>query len=146
MNVSLDHYSRTVVNLDAVADFFIKYFGFKPRVRRDQVCEKYIDDILNIDNACLNMLFLDGCGITIELFRFIRPKACKLDTRTINPGSTHLCFCVDNIFELCERMKKDGVRFVSKKPIFIDKGNHYGGYSLYLLDPDDSVIELIQFP
>ena len=142
----LHHYSRTVSNIDVSKEFFQKYFGFKEKLRRDNVDAAYVGKILNISGLRLHMLFMEGHGIVVEFFEFLNPKGEKLDCRTPNTGSTHLCFLVEDLHSMYEEMKRDGVKMISEEPIAIDQGNHAGGYSLYLLDPDDSVIELIQLP
>lgn len=76
---------------------------------------------------------------------YVAPRGEKRDTRTENAGSAHLAFAVDDICAEYERMKALGVRF-RNDPVAIEAGRNKGGYTVYLLDPDDITLEIIQPP
>ena len=82
---------------------------------------------------------------------FLRPAedsdhlGTPADVRTCNPGSGHMCFVVDDISPVYERLRAAGVRFRSE-PVPIVAGRHKGGYAVYFLDPDGITLELLQPP
>jgi catechol 2,3-dioxygenase-like lactoylglutathione lyase family enzyme len=60
-----------------------------------------------------------------------------------NPGAAHLALTVDDIHERYERLRAAGVSFVSP-PNHITAGINTGGYTCYVRDPDDIVLEVVQ--
>jgi len=79
----------------------------------------------------------------LELVEYRSPAEMRIVPRTHNPGSAHLAFAVDDIFEEYERMKELAVRFRSA-PVLIETGPNTGGYTVYLLDCSDISLEMIQ--
>ena len=143
----IEHYSRTVENPKAVCDFFSKYFGFKLILERKAIEIPYFRQIIGYPDSTVDLYLMENdYGFQLEFFEFIRPKGTKQDLLTCNPGSTHLCFIVDDIFAIVEEMKRDGLGMRSQEPVYIDKGIHEGCYSIYILDPENTIIEMIQFP
>ena len=84
-------------------------------------------------------------GELIELIEYRSPKGTPADVRTCNPGAAHLCFVIDDIHPLYEKLHSAGITFRSE-PQAIVAGRHKGGFSCYLLDPDGVTIELMQLP
>ncbi len=143
----LEHYSRTVEDAGKVSEFFIKYFGFRKTIDKKNIETPYFREIVAIPDGTVTMVFLENeDGFMIELFEFLQPKGQKQDLFTNNPGSTHLCFLVDDIFSMVEEMQKDGVKTRTQKPVYVDRGHHEGSYAIYVLDPEETIIELIQLP
>ena len=91
-----------------------------------------------------------GCGflgrtIKLELFEYVKPLGIAADTRTNNPGSSHIAFYVEDLHAAYEELRSKGVRFRSP-PIYIDAGAGKGGHALYMFDPDGITVELYQPP
>ena len=71
------------------------------------------------------------------------PPGAKLDPRTNNVGSAHLALIVDDLRAMHRELKGRGFRFKGE-PIEIPAGPNKGNWMVYLLDPDDFTLELIQ--
>ena len=81
----------------------------------------------------------------IELFEYLAPQGTKADVTPWNVGASHVCFLVDDLPALYERLRAQGVDFVSP-PVEVDSGVNRGGYGVYLRDPDGITLELFQPP
>ena len=66
-----------------------------------------------------------------------------VDTRTANPGTAHIAFFVDDLDTIYAELQAKGVRSVSP-PVTPTIGPNEGGRAVYLLDPDQIRVELIQ--
>lgn len=84
-------------------------------------------------------------GHVLELIQYINPRGGVLDTQPCNVGSAHLAFVVDDLPSTYEAFKQKGVQFKSE-PVEIMAGRNKGGYTVYFLDPDHIVLELVQPP
>lgn len=76
----------------------------------------------------------------IELFQYMKPAASSFppDFRQCDGGIIHLALIVDNLMELYDNLKENGIKF-NTKPY-----NLGGKLVVYLRDPDGITIELIQ--
>ena len=79
------------------------------------------------------------------MVEYVAPEEEKIDTSTVNVGSAHMAFVVEDIFATYEAWRQQAVRFKSN-PMAIEAGANKGGYTVYFLDPDDITLEIIQPP
>ncbi|MGD9580134.1 MAG: VOC family protein, partial [Vampirovibrionia bacterium] len=81
-------------------------------------------------------------NLTLELFQYINPVGKNAG---VNPANTiplgHIAFKVQNIFDVYEELKSQGVNFTSEPQNIPD-----GVTFCYMRDPDGVLIELIEFP
>lgn len=82
-------------------------------------------------------------GGRLELIEYLHPRGEALDVSTKNAGSAHLAFVVDDIGAEHTRLRELGVRFRSD-PVLVEEGVSKGAYTVYLRDPDDITLELVQ--
>ena len=82
-------------------------------------------------------------GGRLELIEYREPRGVQLDTSTNNAGSAHLAFLVDDIHAEHARLSALGVTFRSA-PVHIEAGVAKGGWTVYLRDPDEITLELVQ--
>ena len=68
-----------------------------------------------------------------------------MDLEPRNVGNAHICFVVEDLAALYERLMEKGVNTISP-PVEVDTGVNTGGSSLYLYDPDGITLELFQRP
>lgn len=81
------------------------------------------------------MLRLNNCRI--ELFQFFHPKGEKVDRRQCDIGYMHVAFIVDDLDELCAKLKEMGIEFYSK-------AEELGPYSvIFFKGFDGETIELM---
>lgn len=143
------HFSFTVNDMEESKDFYTRVLGLE-LVHEGRFNKPYTSKQVGYENADLLAAAFrikgkkpeDSTHI-LELVQYLNPKGTRLDTRTINPGSAHMAFVVDDMFAEYERMKSLGVRFRSE-PVAITAGPNEGGYTIYFLDCNDITLEMIQ--
>ena len=83
----------------------------------------------------------------VELFEYFAPEGAhpgRIEPRDV--GTAHLCFVVDDLPAVYERLRAAGVDTFVSPPVVVDTGINTGGYGLYLRDPDGIVVEIFQPP
>jgi lactoylglutathione lyase len=151
MLVATWHFSFTVSDIERSIAFYRDVLGME-LVHRQQQANPYTSKLVGYKDADLRVAQFRVAGAPVarsghmlELIEYVHPRGVKLDTRTLNTGAAHLAFEVDDIHAEYQRMSALGVRFRSE-PVAIEAGINKGGYSVYLLDPDDITLEIIQPP
>jgi len=141
-----DHTSFTVSNLDRSLEFYADLLGCELLGKRD-ITSQYFRDIVGFPDCVVRAAWLriPGSDHQLELFEYVKPRGIAADTRTNNPGSSHIAFYVDDLHAAYEELRAKGVRFRSP-PVYIDAGASRGGYALYMLDPDGITVELYEPP
>jgi len=87
----------------------------------------------------------DETAAILELLEYVHPKGRPVDMATANPGIGHLAFYVDDIWQEYERLYAAGITFRSE-PVRVEAGVNIGVCTVYLRDPDDVTLELVQRP
>ncbi len=82
----------------------------------------------------------------LELSEYVHPRGEKTDVATNRPGAPHLAFVTDDIQGDYTRPSAAGVQLRAPAPVAIEEGVNRGGFSVYLLDPDDTTLEMLQPP
>lgn len=149
MLVNLFHFSFTVADIERSIHFYRDILGM--RLVHTMVHDQpYTSRQVAFENAYLKVaLFtLDGfpetrSGHMLELIEYVSPRGEPTDTATNRPGSAHMAFQVDDLQAEYQRLKALGVRFKSE-PVRIEAGRNEGGYTVYLLDPDNITLEMVQ--
>ena len=111
---SFDHVAITVKEFDRTIDWYVKNMGFsvKRRIERKE--------------RGIRMAFLEVGGQTVlEFFGFTEPrKVMKGPTlKAEETGIKHISFFVDDVEEVCERLRDAGVEFTtfdSRRAVFKD--------------------------
>jgi catechol 2,3-dioxygenase-like lactoylglutathione lyase family enzyme len=81
--------------------------------------------------------------LMLELIEYQQPRGSAGSTQLNTPGNSHLCFIVDDIQELYQRLRQAEVEFISE-PLAVAAGPNKGRQAVYLRDPDGIVIQLMQ--
>lgn len=81
-----------------------------------------------------------GEGQELELFQYMEPATSVFprDYRQCDGGIIHVALLVDDLMELYEKLKEQGVKFNSKPY------NLGGTLVVYMRDPDGVTVELMQ--
>ena len=139
-----DHTSYTVTNLERSLEFYVGLLGFEILWQRE-ITNQYFRDIVGFPDGVVKatQLRIPGSTHKLELFEYVTPPGVPADTRTNNPGSSHMALVVDDLPAAYEELRAKGVRFRSP-PIAIDAGANKGSYALYMFDPDGITVELFQ--
>ena len=141
------HTGITVSNLDRSLAFYRDLLGIKV-VAQQVGTAPYLSTITGFPGVQLKVAFLkaeENSEHVLELLEYTSHPAGPQDTATNRPGNCHLCFKVEGIWDLYERLRAQGVVFKSA-PAVVTAGVNKGGYSVYLLDPDGVTLELFQPP
>ena len=143
MILNTNHTSFTVSDVERSTAFYRDLLGF----RLLSLAERppgFAELATGIPGAHLKTAYLEAPGgHRLELIQYLHPPGVKLDTRTNNVGSAHLALDVDDLHRVYRELKAKGVRFKGD-PIEIPTGPNKGNLMVYMLDPDDFTLELIQ--
>jgi catechol 2,3-dioxygenase-like lactoylglutathione lyase family enzyme len=141
--IATNHTSFTVSNVERSVSFYQDILGFKLLSLAERP-PWFSELATGIKNAHLKTAYLEvPGGHRLELIQYLNPPGIKLDTRTNNVGSAHLALNVDDLHKMYQELKARGMRFQGE-PIEIPLGPNKGNWMVYLLDPDDFTLELIQ--
>jgi catechol 2,3-dioxygenase-like lactoylglutathione lyase family enzyme len=143
MILNTNHTSFTVSEVERSAAFYRDLLGFKLLSLAERP-PGFAELATGIPGAHLKTAYLEAPGgHRLELIQYLNPPGVKLDTRTNNVGSAHLALEVDDLHRVYRELQAKGVRFKGE-PIEIPAGPNKGNLMVYMLDPDDFTLELIQ--
>jgi catechol 2,3-dioxygenase-like lactoylglutathione lyase family enzyme len=141
----ISHTSFTVSDMDRSLAFYRDVLGMVLILEVERKGE-YIEQVVGFPGASLRIVGLklpSGSDHILELIEYRVPRGERIDLRTCNPGSPHLCFVTDDIQAAYQELRGKGVQFKSA-PVRIPSGPSAGGYDAYFLDPDGITLELAQ--
>ena len=142
------HTGLTVSDLDRSLTFYRDLLGLELIAQWDS-SQPYLRTIVAYPDAELRIALLrlpgpEGApGHHIELLEYRRPRGTRTDANTYNPGNGHVAFAFDDLDRTYAELRAKGVRFKSA-PVDITHGRNAGGRAVYLFDPDDITLEMIQ--
>jgi len=143
MILNTNHTSFTVSDVERSVAFYRDLLGFTLLSLAERPPE-FAGPATGIPGAHLKVAYLAAPGgHRLELIQYLNPPGVKLDTRTNNVGSAHLALDVDDLRRVYGELRAKGVRFRGE-PIEIPSGPNRGNLMVYMLDPDDFTLELIQ--
>ena len=99
-----------------------------------------LDDITGLKDAKVRIVSLKCGDDELELFQYDKPAPSSFpkDYRQCDGGIIHVALLVDNLMELYEKLKKNGIKSNS------EPYNLGGELCVYVHDPDGITIELLQ--
>lgn len=143
------HTGLTVSDLDRSIAFYRDLLGLELITRWDS-SQPYLRAVVGYPDAELRIALLrlpeergGGPSHHIELLEYRRPRGQRGDANTYNPGNGHVAFMVDDLQATYADLKAKGVRFKSA-PVRITHGRNTGAKAVYLFDPDDITLEMIE--
>jgi catechol 2,3-dioxygenase-like lactoylglutathione lyase family enzyme len=148
MSVSgLHHTCYTVSSVDRSVAFYRDLLGCEVLATQEKE-GGYLAAIVGYPDAHVRMAHLrvPGGSHVIELFEYLSPQGGHADVEPRNVGASHICFLVDDLPAVYERLRDNGVTSFVSGPVEVDTGINRGGYALYLRDPDGITVELFQPP
>jgi len=104
---SFDHVAMTVENFDNTIDWYVKNLGFSVERR-----------IENRERGT-RIAFLATCGkVMLEFLGFFEPQKAVAGPTLKNEetGIKHVSFFIDNMDEICSRLKNAGAEFTTYTP------------------------------
>jgi catechol 2,3-dioxygenase-like lactoylglutathione lyase family enzyme len=143
---AFNHFSATVADLDRALGFWQELLGLE-LLGRGVVQYEYLDRIVGLPGTKIEWaeLRIPGGGM-IELFQYLNPAGTPVSGQVNDPGRTHLCLEADDLDELVARIRRAGCRTMHPEPVMIPRGDWAGFKSIYVVAPDDVVVELVQRP
>jgi catechol 2,3-dioxygenase-like lactoylglutathione lyase family enzyme len=143
------HTGITVSDLERSVAFYRDVLGLELVAQWDSA-QPYLRAVVGYPDAELRIALLrlprgsaGASGHHIELLEYRVPRGTRGDARTFNPGNAHVAFMVEDLDAAYAELAARGVRFKSA-PVEITHGRNKGAKAVYLLDPDDVTLELIQ--
>ncbi len=143
----LHHVCLTVSDLDRSIEFYQDFLGMTFVGRREADAD-YIGQQTGYPGARLVVASLTATPASeeiVNLVQYLTHTGEPINQGTNQPGSSHLCFFVDDIGAAHRGLRAKGVSFESE-PVDITSGPNEGGLAVYLHDPDGYTIELFQPP
>lgn len=135
------HIGITVTDMEEALRFYRDLLGLKVILDRKQEGE-VLERILGIPYARMRAVMLKAPdGKCVELFKFYSHPAKAPDRIEVtNVGCTHVAFCVNDLAELCTRLRAAGVRFHCPP---VTGPSSYAKVT-YCRDFDGTIVELVE--
>src|SRR5690606_31487088 len=104
---SLNHCSFTVADLERSVTFYRNILGMRVAdvSGRDPA---FSARVTGIPGAELRIAYLKTENTTLELVQYLSPTGERIDTRTCNVGSAHVCYNVSDFDEMVRRLRENG--------------------------------------
>ncbi|NWF55560.1 MAG: VOC family protein, partial [Syntrophaceae bacterium] len=116
------HTAISVSDLDRTIHFYRDLLGMKLEWRIDHRRSPALEKVVGLKNVDVSYAMLSGWGGNIEAFEYHSPAGRPYPEKrpVCDHGITHMAFQVENIDELYQRLKSQGVRFNSPPQIVRD--------------------------
>jgi lactoylglutathione lyase len=144
------HTGLSVSDLDRSLAFYRDLLGLELVAQWDS-SQPYLRTVVGFPDGELRIALLrlpgeaGAEGHHLELLEYRVPRGVRGDPRTCNPGNVHVAFRVDDLDATYRELSAKGVRFKSA-PVEVTHGRNRGAKAVYLLDPDDITLEMMQPP
>lgn len=135
------HTALCVEDFDAARDFFVSVLGFEVEGEMDRRSEPGLSLVVALPDALIRWGMLVRDGYRLELFKYYNPPGRAHGPRQSDRGYTHFALEVSDVDAAYERLIAQGYRTTSA-PQTLRGGKTR---ALYILAPEDNVVELIQF-
>ena len=151
--ITLDHVAVMVSDLEKSLRFYRDLLGFEV-LSPEEHKGGPIDEMVQISGVHMREYRLVPPGgvngyqrpegaspgqITLDLIEWITPESPQQRFPIHHVPSAHLCFGVENLQSIYDRLSKEGVEFVSPPVTFKGEGEWH---VLFFYDPDGNLLEL----
>jgi catechol 2,3-dioxygenase-like lactoylglutathione lyase family enzyme len=137
------HTGLVVRDLDRMTEFYTGVLGLRVLDRIDSVAPE-AGDHTGFLGARRKLVFLGfGGGHQLELVKYFEPESPEAGCDRHERGSMHVCFQVDNLQELYEKLSNQGVKFLTE-PKFNRAPDGKTVGVVYFQDPEDNWLEFVQ--
>src|SRR5688572_1279225 len=138
------HGGITVSDIDRSLPFYRDGLGLE--IEFDRILDApYLREVLGLTFDQIRAVYLriPGGGF-VELLEYRGIERFPAASRPCDYGAGHLCFYVDGIDEVFERLSGMGYAARSEAVVDITAGPNMGARSVYFADPDGYPVELFQ--
>lgn len=138
------HGGITVSDMEASLHFYRDGLGLE--VEFDKIVDgPYLPVVLHLTFDHIRAVYLRvPGGPFVELLEYHGIERLPAASRPCDYGAGHICFFVDGIDEIVNRLHAAGHHARSAAPVDITAGPNQGARSIYMLDPDGYSVELFQ--
>ena len=116
-------------------------------VTRQEAQGGYLEEITGEPGAHALQAHLQfpGTDAFVELLQYVAPAGQQIKLRPRDPGGAHIAVTCHDVVDLLQRLvEAGGVPF--GEPVVLDQGLNRGAVAVYLRDPDQHIVELVQPP
>lgn len=142
MITTMNHTSFTVSDLEKSIAFYQNVLGLE-LVSLAERGETFSSAVTGISGAKMNIAYLKAANCSIELIEYTGGAGERLDTKTSNTGSAHVCFNVKNFDEWMIHLRNNNVRFRGEL-CHVPAGPNKGKQVVYAMDNDGNNLEFIE--
>jgi catechol 2,3-dioxygenase-like lactoylglutathione lyase family enzyme len=143
--VGLFHGGISVADLDRSLAFYRGELGLEVLAQRDAT-DGYLGRMHGLPFTLVRIAFLaiPNSTAVIELLEYRGVSLQKPAYIPMDPGTGHVCFLVDDLHALFDRLRASGHNSRSDAPIEITAGPNRGSWAAYFEDPDGYPVEFIE--
>ena len=143
--VGLFHGGISVADLDRSLGFYRDELGLDVVAQRDAT-DDYLRRMHDLPFTVVRMAFLaiPNSTAVIELLEYRGVDVQKPTFIPMDPATGHVCFLVDDIHAMFDRLRASGHKARSATPIEITAGPNGDRRAVYFEDPDGYPVEFIQ--
>ena len=139
----IDHINIVVSDLEKAKDFF-ELLGFTSETKAE-LSGKWISEIVGLENVEAEYLALShpDSRVNIELIHYLSPTSLQSPDidRAHKIRFRHLAFAVTDIESIVEKLKHEGVNFLSDVKMYPATGKKL----VYFKGPDNILLEFAEY-
>ncbi|MEV4808998.1 VOC family protein [Micromonospora avicenniae] len=141
------HVGIAVSDLDRSVAFYQALLGVEPVVRDENMHGPGFAQSQGLPTTKLRYATFNLDNLGIDLIQFQDPIGDPSEPAANRPGSMHLCFKVDDVRAVHDRMRHAGFDFLGEPYTFVEgevyPAEAHGTEVAYFNDPDGTNLELI---
>jgi catechol 2,3-dioxygenase-like lactoylglutathione lyase family enzyme len=144
--VGAAHPGCTVSNLERSLRFYGETLGIE-HIKSQVSDQPYLALVTGLPGCSLKIGFarIEGDHIPFEIIEHIKPAGGRALTGFGIAGTPHVCWQVDNVAAICQRLSGAGITLCAEPHGWVD-GPWSEAHGAFVRDPDGLLIELIEFP
>lgn len=138
---AIRHTGIVVADLESALRFWCDVMGFR-LVSRSEESGEYLEKLLDLKGVSATTVKLSAPdGSLVELLRFsTHPDKPEWIGEPYSTGLTHIAFTVENLDQIYENFKNNGVRFFNKPQYSPDGSVRV----VYASGPENLLLELVE--
>ncbi|MGI6118809.1 MAG: VOC family protein [Bilifractor sp.] len=145
---SIGHAGFTVMDMDRTLHFYCDLLGGKVLTQNveenDQLARQVMGEMAKDSHGKLKVTMVELGGLQIEFHQYLIPKTeVAFHGDPSRAGSAHIAVNVDNIEEMYEKLKSEGVKFHTGVNDCVRDGEVVWKW-VYARDPDNICCEIVQ--
>lgn len=148
---SIDHINIVVQDLEKMLRFYSELLGLNV-TKRVTISGDWIDRTVGLTDVKGEVIYLDlPAGPRIELIRYVSPPGARPTGQEISNthGLRHMAFRVTGIDRIVQRLREQGVEFLSEVQLVPNTQVTYSGgirkRLVYFRDPEGNLLELCEY-